>query len=47
MSHEAATDNPYTRGIAQFVSGLKYDAIPAEVRSRIKLLMLDSLGFAL
>jgi 2-methylcitrate dehydratase PrpD len=47
MSHEAATDNPYTRGIAQFVSGLKYEAIPENVRSRIKLLMLDSLGCAL
>ena len=47
MSHEATTDNPYTRGIAEFVSGLKYDAIPAEVRHRIKLLMLDALGCAL
>jgi len=47
MAHEAATDNPYTRGIAQFVSTLKYDAIPEDVRSRIKLLMLDSLGCAL
>jgi aconitate decarboxylase len=47
MSHDATTDNPYTRGIAQFVSGLKYDAIPETVRSRIKLLMLDSLGCAL
>lgn len=47
MAHRSTTDNPYTRGIAQFVSGLKYDAIPAEVRSRIKLLMLDSLGCAL
>jgi 2-methylcitrate dehydratase PrpD len=47
MAHEASTDNPYTRGIAEFVSNLQYDAIPAEVRSRIKLLMLDSLGCAL
>jgi aconitate decarboxylase len=47
MSHEASNDNPYTRGIAQFVSGLTYDAIPAEVKTRIKLLMLDSLGCAL
>jgi aconitate decarboxylase len=47
MSHEATTDNPYTRGIAEFVSGLKYDAIPPEVRHRLKLLMLDSLGCAL
>jgi 2-methylcitrate dehydratase PrpD len=47
MSHEATSDNPYTRGIAEFVSGLKYEAIPEEVRHRIKLLMLDSLGCAL
>ena len=40
-------DNPYTGGIARFVSGLQYDAIPTEVRERIKLLMLDSLGCAL
>lgn len=37
-------DNRYTRKIAQFVSGLTYEKIPAEVRSRIKLLILDSLG---
>jgi aconitate decarboxylase len=42
-----ANDNPYTRGIANFVSGLKYDTIPEEVRHRLKLLMLDSLGCAL
>jgi 2-methylcitrate dehydratase PrpD len=42
-----ASDNPHTRAIAQFVSGLTYDAIPPEVRDRIKLLVLDSLGCAL
>jgi aconitate decarboxylase len=47
MTHEASSDNPYTRGIAQFISELQYDAIPPEVRHRIKLLMLDSLGCAL
>src|SRR5688572_3362551 len=47
MAHEASSDNPYTRGIAEFVSGLQYDAIPENVRARIKLLMLDSLGCAL
>jgi aconitate decarboxylase len=47
MSHEATNDNPYTRGMAEFVSGLKYEAIPEEVKHRIKLLMLDSLGCAL
>ena len=44
---EGLHDNPYTRGIAEFVSGLQYEAIPAEVRERIKLLMLDSIGCAL
>lgn len=38
------TDNPYTRRVAKFVSGLAYEKIPQEVRSRIKLLILDSLG---
>jgi aconitate decarboxylase len=47
MTQEATSDNPYTRGMAEFVSGLRYEAIPDEVRSRIKLLMLDSLGCAL
>lgn len=39
--------NAYTAGIAAFVSGLQYDAIPAEVRTRIKLLVLDSIGCAI
>ncbi len=39
--------NPHTRGIAEFVAGLRYDRIPAEVRERLKLLALDSLGCAL
>jgi len=47
MSHEASTDNPYTRGIAEFVSGLRYESIPPEVLTRIKLLMLDALGCAI
>src|SRR5688572_27335025 len=47
MSHEAKQDNPYTRGIAEFVSGLQYESIPEDVRHRLKLLMLDSLGCAL
>ncbi len=40
-------DNPHTAGLAAFASGLKYEAIPAEVRDRLKLLILDSLGCAL
>jgi aconitate decarboxylase len=43
----AAGDNPYTRGLAEFVAGLRYEAIPAEVIGRIKLLILDALGCAL
>ncbi|HJY76616.1 MAG TPA: MmgE/PrpD family protein [Burkholderiales bacterium] len=39
--------NPYTRGMAEFVAGLQYRAIPAEVRERVKLLILDALGCAL
>jgi aconitate decarboxylase len=40
-------DNPYTRGMAEFIAGLAYERIPAEVIARIKLLILDSLGCAL
>lgn len=40
-------DNRYTRGIAEFVSGMAYEAIPTQVRERIKLLILDSFGCAL
>jgi len=47
MSGEHSGDNPYTRGIAQFVAGLRYETIPEPVRERIKLLMLDALGCAL
>src|ERR1700726_3841567 len=39
--------NVHTRKIAEFVSGLTYQQIPAEVRERIKLLILDSLGCAI
>ena len=47
MTHQSTTGNPYTRGIADFVSNLKYESIPEDVRHRLKLLMLDSLGCAL
>jgi aconitate decarboxylase len=47
MSHESSSANPYTFGIARFVAGLRYEDIPAEVKDRIKLLMLDSLGCAI
>jgi 2-methylcitrate dehydratase PrpD len=47
MTHSSTSSNPYTRGIAEFVANLQYEAIPEEVRHRLKLLMLDSLGCAL
>ncbi|ALM84044.1 MmgE/PrpD family protein [Bordetella sp. N] len=47
MSTTTLSDNRYTRGIARFVAELQYEAIPPEVLSRIKLLMLDSLGCAI
>jgi aconitate decarboxylase len=37
----------HTRRVAEFVSRLTYERIPAEVRDRIKLLILDSLGCAI
>ncbi|MCH7777544.1 MAG: MmgE/PrpD family protein, partial [Gemmatimonadetes bacterium] len=46
-TYETIDENPYTRGIASFVSGLRYEELPEEVRNRIKLLILDSLGCAL
>ena len=46
-AHESSNDNRYTRGIAEFVSNLRYEDIPSTVLTRIKLLMLDSLGCAL
>ncbi len=42
-----ASHNPHTRAIAEFISHIKYEDIPADVIARIKLLILDSLGCAL
>lgn len=47
MTEPESSDNRYTRGIATFVSHLKFEQIPAEVRKRIKLLMLDAIGCGL
>ena len=47
MNSPKSSSNPYTLGIAQFVAGLRYEAIPSDVRDRIKLLILDSLGCAI
>ena len=47
MAEHASADNVHTRAIAEFVSRLTYEQIPPEVRARIKLLVLDSLGCAI
>src|SRR3954451_3280808 len=47
MDEHSGADNIHTRRIAEFVSGLGYEQIPSEVRERIKLLILDSLGCAI
>jgi aconitate decarboxylase len=47
MSSHNPTDNVHTRNLAHFVSNVCYEDIPAEVRQRIKLLILDSLGCGL
>src|ERR1700728_1669951 len=47
MDTRLGAGNVHTRKIAEVVSGLTYERIPAEVRARIKLLILDSLGCAI
>src|SRR5882757_10481334 len=47
MSQDQTGNNAYTSGIANFVAGLRYEDIPDEVKDRIKLLILDSLGCAI
>jgi len=47
MAQHPGTKNIHTRRIADFVSQLTYERIPQEIRERIKLLMLDSLGCAI
>src|SRR5262249_61074709 len=47
MAEHSGGDNIHTRNIARFVSGLRTEQIPDEVRERIKLLILDSLGCAI
>src|SRR5258708_27977502 len=46
MGEHASVDNVHARRIAEFVSALSYERIPAEVRERIKVLILDSIGCA-
>ena len=47
MSDHPGAGNVHTRRIAEFVSTLSYERIPAQVIERIKLLILDSLGCAI
>ncbi len=44
MTADQSDNNPYTRGLAEFISGLRYEVIPAEVVARVKLLILDGFG---
>ncbi|GAA5232374.1 MmgE/PrpD family protein [Verticiella sediminum] len=47
MSKTQTIDDRYSRTIAQFVADLRYEAIPQEVRERMKLLLLDAFGCGL
>jgi 2-methylcitrate dehydratase PrpD len=47
MTQTPAVHNPYTRRIADFVAQLRFADIPVDVRDRLKLLILDSLGCAI
>ena len=47
MTEHSCTDNVHTRRIAEFVAGVRYERIPAKVRERLKLLILNSLGCAI
>jgi 2-methylcitrate dehydratase PrpD len=47
MALPTTAQNPHTRRIAEFVSQLRCDQIPAAVRERLKLLILDALGCAI
>ena len=41
------SSNPVTRGVAEFISNLRYEQMPQEVRERTKRLMLDAIGCGL
>ena len=47
MSHAGGADNPYSMGIANFVSNFELSSVPNEVKHRAKLLFLDSIGCGL
>jgi 2-methylcitrate dehydratase PrpD len=44
---QTSQDSVHTRGLAAFIAELEFDAVPAEVTHRIKLLMLDAFGCGL
>jgi aconitate decarboxylase len=44
---ESSHVGPYSQRVAGYVAGLRYEDLPDAVRSRIKLLVLDTLGCAL
>ena len=47
MSDHGPADNRHTRAMAAFVAGVQFEDIPADVRHRAKLLILDSIGCGL
>jgi aconitate decarboxylase len=47
MNVHASVEGHHTRNIARFVASLSYEQIPNDVRERIGLLILDSLGCGL
>src|SRR5437016_6013088 len=47
MSEHSGTNNVHTRRMADFVAHLRFERSPEEVRERVKLLILDSLGCGL
>jgi aconitate decarboxylase len=47
MVESATGQNSHTRRVAEYISRLRYDRIPAAVRERLKLLILDALGCAI
>ena len=48
MAHAESSDpdNRYTAGIAQFVSSLRYDDLPAPIVTLAKYTLIDALGCA-
>lgn len=47
MSHTLTADRAYTREVARYVAGLRYEDLPADVVDHIKLCLLDTIGCGL